>query len=223
MHFLSNMLWANAAAYVVGLVVLIVIAVIANPPVAGMAHEGRWLKPIKFFASSAIFFATLAWLYPLFAMRPTIAIIAYGSALCFLVENVLITWQAARGRRSHFNGRTPVDAAIFAAMGIFITLNTALLAWLFVLALRGGLLATLPHALAVGISFGLGFFVIGSLQGFTMAAGRNAHTVGGARRTPRNACRNRLEPPLWRFAYSPLCHPSRVPNMCCPGVPLRSI
>ncbi len=86
-----------------------------------LAGEPLWLKPTKFFLSSAIAAATVEWVIRksglgsrrLDACR---AVIAFG----FLIEMVIICGQAARGVRSHFNHSTPVDTGLFALMGTVI-------------------------------------------------------------------------------------------------------
>ncbi|GAB3144995.1 hypothetical protein GCM10027290_24130 [Micromonospora sonneratiae] len=89
-----------------------------------------WLKPFKFAVSLAIYLATLAWLLSLSdgrrrtggtragASSRTVGwwlgtVIAAGA----LLEMVIIVGQAARGRQSHFNVATALDAALMAVMG----------------------------------------------------------------------------------------------------------
>jgi len=47
-------------------------------------------------------------------------------AINMLLEIVLISFQAARGVRSHFNETTPLDGTIFGVMGLAITVNAVL-------------------------------------------------------------------------------------------------
>ena len=49
--------------------------------------------------------------------------------LTMVGEIVLISMQAARGTTSHFNIRTPFDAAVFNAMGLMIVANSLAAAW----------------------------------------------------------------------------------------------
>ena len=49
------------------------------------------------------------------------------------MENVCILVQSARGVHSHFNFDTPLDGASFVAMGVYIVVNTLMLALLAVL------------------------------------------------------------------------------------------
>lgn len=99
----------------------LVTAVLMRMDARILAGEPLWLKPIKFFLSSAIAAGTLEWIIRssglgsrrLNACR---SVIAWG----FLVEMVIICAQAARGVRSHFNFSTPLDAVLFGIMGTVI-------------------------------------------------------------------------------------------------------
>jgi pterin-4a-carbinolamine dehydratase len=80
-----------------------------------------WAKPLKFAISFTLYALTWAWLLSLrqrarrWAHRAGTALVVAGS-----VEVALITFQAARGRRSHFNLATELDALIFVVMGVTI-------------------------------------------------------------------------------------------------------
>ncbi|MBZ5605080.1 MAG: hypothetical protein LAO79_22510 [Acidobacteriia bacterium] len=80
-----------------------------------------WLKPAKFAISTAIFAATVAWLYQYITIWPRFKRVSgWLLAIILIVEVGLIDVQAARGTTSHFNAATPADAAIFGVMGIAI-------------------------------------------------------------------------------------------------------
>ncbi|PZG12061.1 hypothetical protein C1J01_33920 [Nonomuraea aridisoli] len=82
-----------------------------------------WVKPLKFAVSFALYSFTWAWLLSLRHRAGRVSwwmgtvLVAAG-----LTEVVLITFQAARGRHSHFNVSTQLDAAIWIAMGVTIGL-----------------------------------------------------------------------------------------------------
>jgi hypothetical protein len=40
--------------------------------------------------------------------------------LVFILEMFVITWQAANGRKSHFNNETPLSGLLFGMMGLAI-------------------------------------------------------------------------------------------------------
>lgn len=136
-----------------------------------------WIKPMKFLSSIAIFLWTMAWLMheadPRYRRR--LSIIRWTFIIAMVGEIVLISLQSWRGTTSHFNVRTPLDAAIFSAMGNMIVANTVAAA---------AMLTTLRPVEQVragyqrGVRLGLLIFVAGSLQGFLMVANM-AHTVPG--------------------------------------------
>ncbi|POX39248.1 hypothetical protein C3486_19410 [Streptomyces sp. Ru73] len=95
---------------------------------AGLVADDRvlvgapvWLKPLKFSLSFVLYGLTLAWLLGRSPARSRTGwwagtvVAATGTA-----EMAVIVGQAVRGRRSHFNLATPLDAALFQAMGATI-------------------------------------------------------------------------------------------------------
>lgn len=138
----------------------------------------RWIKPLKFSTSIAIYVWTLAWfLRYLPGRRRAVGIIAWGVAITMLIEITLITLQSARGVASHFNVATPLDATLFAIMGTTIGINTVLVFWTLVLFLTT--VPGIPRAYLWGIRFGLVVFILASLEGAYMVV-NGGHTVGAA-------------------------------------------
>lgn len=80
-----------------------------------------WWKPLKFWLAIGVHFATLAILAQLLAPAARNALIlkaaAFFAVASAVLENVYITIQAARGRASHFNYETPLEANLYLAMG----------------------------------------------------------------------------------------------------------
>ena len=119
-----------------------------------------WIKPLKFTISITIFVWTLAWyLHYLSNRRWAVRLISWGCSVVFVVEMFCIILQAARGTTSHFNIKTPFDAAIFSTMGLMIAVNTMLV--LLTLILFFGRTAPLPLAYLWGIRLGLLLFFSG--------------------------------------------------------------
>src|SRR5271155_2080359 len=80
-----------------------------------------WLKPAKFAISTAIYAATMAWLFQYIRVWPRfIRATGWIVAIIFVAEVAIIDVQAARGTASHFNASTPLDRVLFSAMGIMI-------------------------------------------------------------------------------------------------------
>ncbi|QKV76304.1 hypothetical protein [Amycolatopsis sp. Hca4] len=86
-----------------------------------LAGAPIWAKPFKFAVSGALYFATWSWLVSLLPrFRRTAGLLTDFLIAIFTVEYVLLVFQAARGRASHFNNATPQDALIYQVMGTMI-------------------------------------------------------------------------------------------------------
>lgn len=135
-----------------------------------------WIKPLKFTISVTIFVWTLAWFIEYLSHRRwAVSVISWGVFIVFAVEIFCIILQAARGTTSHFNVKTPFDAAVFSTMGMMIAINTMLV--LLALVLFFGRTRPLPRAYLWGIRLGLLLFLLASVEGMAMV-GQMAHTVG---------------------------------------------
>ncbi|MBC6605244.1 hypothetical protein H8B13_00275 [Hymenobacter sp. BT188] len=136
-----------------------------------------WFKPLKFALSNLIYLWTLGWLLadlPAPAQR-SVRFISWGIALSMTVEIAAIFLQAARGTTSHFNNSSVFDALVFAAMGLFIAINTLLLVWALYLMLRHRPFGSAGYVW--GMRLGLLLFLLGSAIGGAMIS-QNGHTVG---------------------------------------------
>ncbi|MFJ7210197.1 hypothetical protein [Amycolatopsis sp. NPDC098790] len=86
-----------------------------------LAGAPIWAKPFKFAVSGALYFATWSWLVSLLPrFRRTAGWLTNFLVAIFAAEYVLLVFQAARGRASHFNNATPQDALIYDVMGKMI-------------------------------------------------------------------------------------------------------
>ena len=170
----SPLMAALAVAHALLLVVLLAAVAVDHAQVLGI---NRWIKPIKFAATIALYLATLAWYAPVLGdskgKRRAFLLIA----ITMVVEQVVITVQAARGTTSHYNISTLLDGALFQTMGISIAINTVVAGYCGWLALRTFRGSGETHALAVALGFGV--FLAGSAIGALMI-GHNAHTIGAA-------------------------------------------
>jgi len=166
---------AGLAVLHAGLFVVFLFAAMIDPtPVLGV---GRWIKPIKFAASIALFLGTIAWILPAVVTDPRIARRLAGViGASMLLEMVGIAMQAARATTSHFNVATTFDAIIFRGMGLLIAANTVAVALLGLRAWQRW--RRERDGYVFGIALGIAVFLVGSLIGGVMIA-NNAHTVGG--------------------------------------------
>ena len=84
-----------------------------------------WMKPAKFAVSTALYTFTLAWVFLSLREWPRLRrVVGRVTAVVMVGEVALIALQAARGRASHFNVETPLDAAVFGIMGTAIGIQT---------------------------------------------------------------------------------------------------
>lgn len=136
----------------------------------------RWIKPMKFAISIAIFQWTMGWLMKhLEARRDKVRLISRAIVITMLAEIIPIAGQAARGKISHFNTETPFDSVVFSLMGLTIVINTLWIA--YALYFYFVTPTNISKAYLWGIRFGLIIFILASAEGGMMAA-LLRHSVG---------------------------------------------
>lgn len=160
--------------------VLVVLWFIDNQTILGI---NRWIKPLKFSLSISVFLLTMAWVLSVLSIGMSEGALRWASYLMIgtmVVEQVLITVQAARGVPSHFNVSSGLNATIYSVMGTAIFINTLVLAYLLVKSISAdlSLVPDLSPAMALALRYGLLLLVLGSLQGMYMSATGNS-IVGG--------------------------------------------
>ncbi len=146
-----------------------------------------WAKPLKFALSFVLYAVVLAWMTSrLQALRRTGWWAGTALAVASVAELVLIVVQVVRGRGSHFNVATPVDAAVFSAMGALVGVI-----YVCTLVIAVGLLRTdlgdraLTWAVRLGVlvavgGLSVGFLMLGQTpeQAAAAAAGEPVLTSG---------------------------------------------
>ena len=80
-----------------------------------------WLKPFKFAVSIVIYAVTWSWLMAYLPRNRLARWSATVIAVTLVIEYVVIVGQVVRGRQSHFNVATLLDAALWATMATAIT------------------------------------------------------------------------------------------------------
>lgn len=122
-----------------------------------------WAKPVKFQLSLALYFATLGLLVRLLAPAARqdwkLRLGFLLALLAALFEILYITLQAARGRGSHFNLETPLEATLYQLMGVGAVVIVLVAAQLGIAIHRHAGAATGP-GLRLGATLGL---VLGAL------------------------------------------------------------
>lgn len=159
--------------------ILMLVALVAAG--VGMAIDPRtitgvnaWLKPAKFAISTAIFSATIAWIYGY--LTPSTRLKRLGDILSFvlILEVGIIYLQAWRGTTSHYNLSTPLDGTLFGIMGVGIATLWIATLMIFLISMRQKFD---DKAFGWAIRLGLLITVIGSAAGGMMIS-HQAHTVG---------------------------------------------
>ena len=164
--FERNRLLALATAAHVALLLVLVPAALLDP--TEILGVNRWVKPMKFAVSIAIFMATMIWLLSYLQAGRTVRRISIIIAVTMSAEMVLIGLQLLRGVQSHFNHDTILDEVIFSVMGALILVNTAAVAY------AAYLFFTRPVAIGgahlTDVRLGMILFVLASLEGGLMVA-----------------------------------------------------
>jgi hypothetical protein len=135
-----------------------------------------WIKPFKFFLSAAIFTWAMAFYLQYLDNQRQVTLYSWSLILWFSIELILITYQAAKGKMSHFNIETATDKLIFNIMAVAITIlmvHTLYIALLFFG--QSEFKASETQILSVKLS--LLITVLFAFQGFIMGAILK-HTIG---------------------------------------------
>lgn len=169
----NRLLTFSGLAYLFLFIILVLVALFDSTVILGI---NRWIKPMKFAISIAIFQWTMGWLMKhLEARRDKVRLISRGIVMTMLAEIIPIVAQPARGKLSHFNQETAFDAAVFSFMGIMILINTILV--LYALVLFFTVPSGLPKAYLWGIRYGMIIFFLASIEGGLIAIFLR-HSVG---------------------------------------------
>ena len=162
-------------ACILSALVCLVLMAVSTTQVMGI---NAWIKPFKFFLSSAIFSFTMGWIMVYLKEEKKVRIYSAVLILVLAFEIIYIAYQAAYGRLSHFNISSAFYGMMFSLMGIAITILTLWTAYIgFLFFIKT--FPALPKAYVWGIRLGILFFVLFAFEGGLMAA-RLSHTVGAA-------------------------------------------
>jgi hypothetical protein len=136
-----SLLWQESRALMVTTALMLTDFLLA---LVGLALDPRivtgmpvWLKPAKFAISTAIFAASIAWLFVYLPDFPkTKRWTGPALAVILNLEVGIIDFQAARGITSHFNVGTVQNAILFSIMGTGIGMLLLLSIWILVALFR---------------------------------------------------------------------------------------
>ena len=161
--------------YFVGGIICIILSLTTDITVLGI---NAFIKPTKFFLSIWIFCWTMGWFLEYLDNKRRIRNYTWMVVIVMIIEQFIITWQAANGRLSHFNTTTPFYQSLFYVMGAAIT---TLVVWTVVVGYwfckQKQFSAPMPYIW--GIRLGIFIFAIFAFEGGYIAS-KLSHTVGGA-------------------------------------------
>lgn len=141
-----------------------------------------WLKPLKFFVSLAIYYATLAWFHGYLpqevrAKRIGRALVAVPLAVG-LLEMTWLLATAALGQPSHFNRSAPIYAITYGLAGLGATLLMISALWTGILVGRSRE-SSLPGAFRLAVVLGSVIAFAGTMITAGFLASGSGHWVGG--------------------------------------------
>lgn len=179
MHWLNELQQRNQLLYLFGWLCFfggIICTILVQTTSIQINNINAFIKPMKFFFSVWIFCWTIGWL--VFELRQPMISKSYSIMVVIVmaIELIIITWQAANGRLSHFNVSKVLYASLFSIMGIAIVILTL---WTLFIGFQFFIIS--PNNLSLGylwgIRLGIIIFVIFSFEGGMMGA-KLQHTIG---------------------------------------------
>lgn len=181
MNFLTQLKQRNPSLYwfgwlnILGAIICAIMMQVDDTIVLGI---NAWIKPLKFFLSTVIFSWSMGWFMVHLTKQMAVLIFSWVVILVLSFELVVIVWQAANGRLSHFNISDPFYLLLFNLMGVAITILTLWTLYVGILFFRQKQFnVPMPYIWAIRIA--ILFFVFFAFEGGTMAA-QLRHTVGAA-------------------------------------------
>lgn len=184
-YFFTELLSRNAVLYYFGWICFAgtaITAVLWMTTSLQINNINAWIKPFKFFLSSAILVWTLAWYIGYLTRSKGIDGFVWVTVIVFVFEVGYISLKASQGQLSHFNISTAFNSIMFSLMGAAIsifTIYTAYIGWLFFTTD----FPQLPIHYVWAIRLGIVLFVIFAFEGGMMGA-KLSHTIGAPDGTP---------------------------------------
>ena len=165
---------AGTVSLVLGVITLL-LSLIDPTQILGIS---RWIKPMKFFFSIAMFVWTIAVLLDQLKGEERFGkFVSWVLIVVFVGEMLGIVGQPLRGTTSHFNVKTAFDGGVYAMMGVLIVISSLMVAAVTYKYFR--VKTELPRAVLWSVRIGLLIFLAGSIEGGYMSA-QLGHTVGAA-------------------------------------------
>ena len=163
-----------AIFHVIGFLIFLALMALDQRQLTGV---NIWIKPSKFFISTFILLWTIGWYLMRYPFREKSKnFISYGLTILLSLENILITYQASRGVKSHYNVVTQFDGMIFMVMGIAVGFITLFMFWFLIKSFSPKLEASIITRWGFRIAWLSLLF--GTAIGGSAMLDQNAHSVG---------------------------------------------
>ncbi|MEZ0484391.1 hypothetical protein [Fibrella aquatica] len=179
LHQVNPLLYTFGWVCLLGAGLCLALTLFTHTQVMGV---NAWYKPMKFCLSTTLLVWTMGWFGQYLGRSEAVVAYSWGMIGLLGFEIVYIVLQAGRGQLSHFNLSTPLYAGLYSLMAIAATGASLWTGYIGFLLFRADLSA-LPRAYVWGIYWGIGLFVLFSMQGFAMGS-RLTHTIGGPDGSP---------------------------------------
>lgn len=179
MFIFENIRHRNELLYYFGLAALIgaiITAILTQTTTMQINGVNAFNKPMKFFISSFFFAWTLGFYGLYLQNQHAVKIFSWVTTIGLGYELLAITFQASRGKLSHYNRETPFDAAILWLMIIaiiIVTLATLYIGILFFIQQKFDTNDVVIWSIRLSIIL----TVIFAFEGFAMGS-MSKHTVG---------------------------------------------
>lgn len=183
-YFYAERVWLQAAILMLAAIPATLLAYYFDTRVINDINI--WIKPLKFYTSTALHLATMAVLVWFLSDKARsarwLSVMAGVSAFAAILEIAIIAAQAARGVASHFNFSTTFDAIVYSLMGVGVMIviipSLVIGVWFF----RAPVTDKLTPGLKLGAGLGLtlGFVLTLVIAGY-MSSRSGGHWVEAPR------------------------------------------
>lgn len=168
-------LWNTTWLFIITGIIYLLLSLIDDRQVLGI---NTWLKPSKFAFSLASYTILLAYIIPLLDVsKRTVRWLSRLSVWFLIFEYFLISMQAARGVRSHFNSDTGFDILVYGLMGFSIVV--ALIPAIFITYYLFTKSKVKNKLYALALRYGMVILLLGSSYGGKVSSGEGRSVGAG--------------------------------------------
>ena len=171
----------NEPLFYFGLICLlsgVFVLVIAKFSFVQINRVNIWYKPFKFALSIGTFCWTMGWYIGYLELPNQVSTYSWTTIILLGFELFYVTFQAARGKLSHYNVSSSLYTSLTAAMAFAAMAATLYTGYIGILFCTGEF-PELPRNYLWAIRIGIFLFVLFAFEGAIMGA-NGSHSVGGS-------------------------------------------